>query len=519
MSDGLSVIRRVYGPDGQAPSAGADAIETAVLTQSIDALGALPTYAPDADVLARICARAAEASDVEALAAVRGALGLGPMQATVEGEVLRQAVDALATLPRVAPAPEAVAAVEARAEEASLAPIRAASGESDEVASGPEVEILRQSLLALDTLPRTGPSEEALAAVMARAQEASLAPVRSVVGETDETVKGPEVALLRQSLQALDTLPAYAVAESTLQAVLARAAEASLAPVLAAYDEAPEASGVSPEVEILRQSREALETLPRYAPSERAVAAVLAAASAATTSASPAGRQRPAADRAAVREARPRRRTGAFAGLATLALAVIAAVVFLQPGGDTLAPEAVADQEIALATPAPSQPEPLASPSASEPDVASGPDVVSGPDATAPLAEAVPTYRRSVARSAPSGPSADAFEPVAARSSAPRSAPAAPRADAAFAGAALADAAPPRPVETEWEAAEDVQLLSLRLQQLREQNRGIEWDTPATAFGAAGPATPGTTPGVQAVREMAPVGRALVRNLAPDSNR
>lgn len=435
MSDGLSVIRRVVTdvPD--------DSPEAAVLTQSLAALDALPRSGPDDAVVARVLARAAAASQLDELAAVRGACGLGPVQQTVEGALLAQSVEALSSLPDRSPQEERVSAVEEEAERATFAAVRAAAGEGALPAT-PEAEILRQSVSALGSLPAYGPEEAVLSAVLARAAQAS--------------------------------------------------EKARVHPVLVAYEEAdaPE----TPEIALLVQSRQALDALPTYAPSGEAVASVLAAASIGVPL-SPTRPARRAPDRGARPAAQPRRRTGVWAGFATLAVAVIAAVVFLQPPQNATLEMAEAEATESAPDPAPSL---RATPVAEDEEAAGG--------GTEPLMAAVPE-QQILPRRASRGPAADDFvavaetEPVAADLPPARS----------FADEAAAPSPP------DWDAGEDVRLLSLRLRQLREQNDGIEWDEPSVAFGAAGPNASGAMPGVRAVREGVPAGAVRMRSVPTDT--
>ncbi|HIG74246.1 MAG TPA: hypothetical protein EYQ24_06635 [Bacteroidetes bacterium] len=435
MSDGLSVIRRVTSgaPD--------DSPEAALLAQSLAALDALPAASPNDEVLARVHARAAEASRLAEFAALRGALGLGPIVDSAEAAVLAQSAAALDALPAYVPEPQRVRAVEREGERASLAAVLAtADGTYPQT---PEGDLLRQSAAALAALPREAPSDEALAAVMARAAEASMAPVLAAYGEGD--------------------------APPTVEAA------------------------------VLDQSRQALDALPRYEPSGEAVAAVLSAAAVTPPVAAPvapaSAAPRRAADRAAQPNRQPRRRTGVWAGLATLAVAVIAAVVFLEP------PAAVPEPEVASIADA----QPLAAPTPAEPQAETG--VEAEAPAPAPPVASVPEAQ-VFRRTAPSGPAAEDIAPVVQR----RETASAP---APASASLIADAAP-APQATDWDAGEDVRLLSLRLRQLREQNAGLEWDEPAVAFGASGPSA-GTTPGVRSVREGAPAGAARIRPIQPDT--
>ncbi|MEM1054946.1 MAG: hypothetical protein AAGI52_05425 [Bacteroidota bacterium] len=484
MTDGLSVIRRV------AAGAPDDSPEAAILTQSLAALDSLPSHAPDADVVARIVTHAAEASDLERLAAVRGAMGLGPIQNSAEGAILAQSVSALDTLPPESPAPQTVAAVEADAEAATFAAVRAM--EQGATVPTPEGELLRQSVAALNALPAYSPSDDALAAVFARAEAESSAPILAAFGDAPSD-ESPEAVLLAQSVAALDSLPSYAPSEDTLAAVLAHAHAASVAPVLAAYGEAE--MEATPEMALLTQSREALDTLPSYAPGGEALAAVLAAAAVHTSGGASARPRRRATDRGAVVSGR----TGVWAGMATLAVAVIAAVVFLRPPAELAPaqPETVEEvpaevgsfAEAALALPE------------TDPDAAGvAPPVVATPEQQIPV------------RRAPRGPSAEGVTPVVERRAPDPVASAPAQADlVAEADDDLTEAA------TNWDAGDDLRLLSLRLRQLREQNEGVGWDTPSVAFGDAGSDPAGTTPGVQAVREGPPAGAIRMRSLPTDT--
>ncbi|MEM6326602.1 MAG: hypothetical protein AAF791_05735 [Bacteroidota bacterium] len=433
MPDGLSVIRRVVSgvPD--------DSPEAAVLTQSLAALDSLPRSAPDAEVVSRVLARAAEASDLDALAAVRGAVGLGPVQSSTEAVVLAQSLHALDALPPYHPDASRIEGAEAEAERATFAAV--AVLESGAMPATPEAEILRQSVDALESLPAYAPSDAALAAVLARAHEASVHPVRVAYGDAE----GPETA----------------------------------------------------EVALLAQSRQALDALPSYAPTTEAVAAVLAAASAAVLASVPSGSRR-APDRAARPAERTKRRAGVWAGVATLAAGVLAVVLLLLPPASVSSgADLVADAETATAplSPAPASPAPE-----TEAD-----EIV----AEAPLVVAVPPPQ-VVQRRAPRGPSANGFVPVAERSPVVAAVPTPTEESADLASA---DA----PVPPDWDAGDDLRLLSLRLRQLREQNAGIEWDEPSVAFGAADPSAAGATPGVQAVREGAPAGAVRVRTVPTDT--
>ena len=560
MTDGLSVIRRVYGLGANEPQPGTEA-EAAVLTQTRRALDALPAHSPSADALARVMARAADASDVDGLAAVRGACGLGPAQNSAEGALLAQSLRAMDSLPAYEPSAQTVQVTHAMAEEATFAAVRAT--QTGAMPDTPEAALLRQSVEALDALPVYSPDASGLAAVLAEAERMSNASVLAAFGEA-EAPDSIEAALLRQSMEALDMLPAYSPSGDALAAVLARAQAASMPDGLAAWETdepsqdvetetlrqsalalgslptySPDASGLaaafaeaermshaavlaafgeadaqdSVPADVLRQSARALDTLPTYAPSEAAVAAVLGAAVPAPA-ATPSRRQ-PAADRAARPAASPRRRTGLLAGLGTLAVAVIAAVVLLPFGGEAIAPapEAAAFADLAPQS-EPSAPEERAAESDEQAEPYA--ERLEGGGATPPPAPA-PVFAQ---RQAPRGPSAGGVQPAPERRRVQTRdvAPARVEAEVDLAPASLpASPSDASALAPEWDAGDDVRLLSLRLRQLREQNAGLEWDEPAIAFGAASSEPSGTTPGVQAVREGPPPSAARVRTLPPDT--
>ena len=175
MSDGLSVLRRVYGlPDAGTPPADSP-VEEAVLRQSAAALDALPARRPSPGVIDAVLAEAAAVEpEAASLAAVRYVYDLGPRPTGAGAEValLEQSRDAVATLPTASPDDAAVDAVRAQAGAATVAPVLAVYGDAA-APEGPETVLLEQSRAALDALPRHRPSPSALAAVLAAAADAS----------------------------------------------------------------------------------------------------------------------------------------------------------------------------------------------------------------------------------------------------------------------------------------------------------------------------------------------------------
>ena len=190
----------------------------------------------------------------------------------------------------------------------ALTPLRLAYGLETRGAAAPghaEYELLRGTAQALDAALRVAapprrPADAVLAAIRAAAAEATtlnaqaLAAVRSVYGEGDEAGGAVEVAVLRQSREAVERAfaerPQRRPDAATLDAVLARAAEAvadevptdrpALAPLAVAL------GGVgapSAESAILGQSLDALARAPRHRPSSDAVSAVAAFAASASS--------------------------------------------------------------------------------------------------------------------------------------------------------------------------------------------------------------------------------------------
>ena len=467
----------------------------------------------------------------DALTPLRHAYGVEPVGAPEapgdaghpEQEALRQMRDLLDTWPAPSPAPETVAAVEARASviaaavsqtDAALARAfsgrpqprptdavvasvlaRAAAPAPDVLPAASPVEqaVFDQSLQALDRLPTLRPAASVIAAVEARAAEASsaLAAVRSVYLDAP-AADSVEAETLRQSRAAVDQAfaarPQPRPSAEAIEAVLARAAEAAgveAEPVL----EIPAVEGA-----VLAQSHLALDRLPRPRPSAATLDAVRLAAVTAGTA--PARDDRPArsVDRAPARPTRRRTPVGVWAGAAGLLVAALVAIVVLPRGGaESEAPMAVAalaEADAAVVPPA-EQPSAMeAEPTESaDADISASPAPSGALAAAAPIAAFAPTPVR--AERTPSDP-------------APRaSAPPPPTVAAAARPSASAVASDP----PSWEMSEDVRTLSLRLQELGSED-DLAWDdVPAEAFGQPASPSVGAAPGLQSVRAGAPAAR------------
>lgn len=423
----------------------------------------------------------------DALTPIRQVYGLDPDAGTESPEsralhVMREVLDAR---PALSPSPAALTAVLARAAE----PADALTYESEAQAAA-----LAPVLDALDRLPRPRPDASVVAAIEARAAQAasSLAAVRHVYAGGQAPASGTAAAVeadvLHQSREAVErsisARPRPRPSSDAVEAVLARAAEARRQ-----SDEIPAASPV--EAAVLAQSLQALDRLPRHAPSAASLDAVLVAAATASsaplapvTDAAPA----PAADRAPVRSRR--RPVGVWAGASALALAALIAVAVLPRGAAE--PDAAPLADVAEAAPE----------RAAEtiPEVASAPEVMpSNPDPT-PLVAVAPSGSGLAASAAISG-----FVPVAERAPQPRAA--APTPAAAREPVSSRPSTPPSvrpalataasPTAPAWEASDDVRALSLRLQELDDD--ALDWDEPVEAFGAPAARSLTSTPGLRSV--------------------
>ena len=201
------------------------AVVTAVLAQTdaavARAVASRPQPRPSTDVLAAVLARAAEPIPSDSL----------PASSPVEAALLDQSAQALDRLPRLRPDAHVIAAIEARAAgaTASLAPVRALYLDGP-VAESAEAAVLAQSRAAIErtlaTRPQPRPSADAVAAILARAAEAS-----GLEPEPVLEVSAVEGAVFAQSLRALDRLPRPRPSVATLDAVRLAAVTAGAAPL------------------------------------------------------------------------------------------------------------------------------------------------------------------------------------------------------------------------------------------------------------------------------------------------
>lgn len=506
MSDALTPLRHAYGVDapGSAPPGGP---EPALLAQT------------RAAIEATVAAQTRRPSDV-AFAAVLA-------------EAERQSATALAP----------------------LAAVRALYGETTTGApDAVEAAILSQARAAveqtIDARPQA-PSGAVLAAIVDRAAEATraapladalveataLAPLAVAYGLPTRAAADPtETTLLVQTRTLLDAAPSPSVAEASLTAVLARAAEATRlaeappesaveAPALAALAAAyglPLVASVTPapvETALLSQMRTLLDAAPDAGgPAERTLAAVLAHAAAPATPPPAAAPDRPAADRSPVRAARSYRRVGAWASAATLAIALVVALLPDSAGAPELAtvqtPTVVAESvDVPGVTPDGEPVEPVGEP-VSEAYASNETPALSEPTPSEPLAAAAvpsaPSPAAPVAFVAPPAPRAET-RPATRPEARPQTRPA-PRPDPAqSADPALTFASTTPAPASEWDAADDVRVLSLRLQELRRGNQGLAWDTPVEAFGAPTTRSALSAPAIQSVRATVPPARARLR--------
>ncbi|WP_412060885.1 hypothetical protein [Rubrivirga sp. IMCC45206] len=519
MPDALLPIRHVY--DVEPAHAAPSGVESAVLGEMRDLLATGPTHAPSDAALSAVLARAAEATGLpspplEARSAAEAALfdqsraaldRLPRSRPEPEGVAAVEAFAALAPAltARQSPSAAAVAAVLARAAEPAGEPLTADSPV--------EAAVLDQSLAALDQLPRTRPEAETLAAVLAFAAQPSdpLAAVRGVyLGETAApSVEGRVLEQSREIVErAFAALPQPRPTADAVAAVLARAAEPTDATALDAR---------SPiEVAVLAQSLLALDRLPRPRPAAASLDAVrLAAATASAPAAAPVAAPVPAppATAPAVPNAFLQNRFGAWAGGAALVLAALAAVVVLPQGGpadaETTVVAAVAEpapvvEEAAPAPPEADAAEPVAADPLPRPSSAGTASAASGLFAAA---------ERVVPRPAPAPPPAARPD---ARATTPPTAFAAASTPSARAATPRAAGAAPVP---SWEASDDVRALSLRLQDLDDAD-ALAWDAaPAEAFGRPAGTVRGATLGLQSVREGAPALPPARARIRPDSLR
>ena len=565
MIDALHPLRRAYGvaaPDAPEPSPGTPGhVEAVLLGQTREAIEHLRPAAP-------------EAATVDAVLAYAAA---GP--AVAAG--LDHELAALPTASPVRPDAPVLARIEAFAADATLAAVRSVYGEAvgdADVASPTEAALLDGARELLGRGPRLRPAAAVLAAVTARAEEASVsAPDTADAAPTDPalaslaaayglplpsgaTPAAVETALLTDLRDVLAGAPRVRPSDAVRDAILAQAAavpaapagaeapvtELALLPIAAAYGLPIAGTPAGVEMALLQSTRDVLDRAPRLRPTDVALAAITARA--AEASGVPAVASRPAPPRAITTDRAPvalvaaaatpgsARRTGLWAGSAGLVSALLLALVLLpRPGADGVdASESVATVAsvdggaTAEATPPEGVPAEEAMPlvaSAEPPPPSAGAAETETPSLAASATPARASVPRPAAEpraevaarsealadrvAAPSVREAASSAPAAqARTPAPRSAPPA-------SGLSLASASRPAPetAPSSWDAADsDVRVLSLRLRELRRGNRGTDWDAPAQALGTPqDPVTMSATPGLQSIRAGAAPGRARLR--------
>lgn len=473
MSDALTPLRHAYGvePAGPVPATGERGhAELQLMRQMRAVLDEVPRPSPSNAAVDATLAHAEAAAASDPLAAVRHVYDRADAP-SVPAEVafLRttaEAVDRAVRLGAERPAPSVIEAVLARAAEASALPAEPALPAEGLV----EGIVLAQTLGALDRLRAERPSTSAVARVRAYAEAASapdaLAAVRHLYADGPALSGSVEVAVLRQSSEAVDRAlrarPQPRPHAEAVAAVLARAAEASSLPSEAAL------VGEGPvEAVVLAQSLAALNRLPVERPTPASVEPVLARAASSTSRPT-----RRSSDRAPSRPAR-RPRTGVWAGVGGLLMAVVVAVVALPsvPSTSGPLPEAVTGIAPVVAD----------AEAASEP---SGALAESEPAAAAPAAG--PTL---VALGGPPVPVTERERPVQT---------------GAVAEAPSTGDVPParRSPPPAWDAGDDVRALSIRLQELNRGAQGLDWDTPVETLEAPSLEDRSSpTPGLLQVRE------------------
>lgn len=234
---------------GLASTAPADPVETAVLTQTADALGRLRRPRPSADALAAVLRAAAEASD-EGLAPIRQVYEGVEAAPSVEADLLRQSrvvvERALASRPQPRPARATTDAVLAAAAHASvrdeaevtvpaLAPLALALGLPTSHGADPaETALLAQTSDALGRLPRHRPAAAVTAAIAAQAAAASRPQVRAADRPAARPTRARRPVGVWAGAAGLVLMAVFAVV------VLPQFAPSDVAPQLAAADLAPE---------------------------------------------------------------------------------------------------------------------------------------------------------------------------------------------------------------------------------------------------------------------------------------
>jgi hypothetical protein len=386
----------------------------------------------------------------------------------------------------------------------ALDPIRHVYDEADGTPPAPgtpqhaELEWLRTMQSVLDQWPRTRPDAATLDAVNAAAAAYALEPLRVAYGEAEalapDDPRQREAALFATMAVVLDHLPRSRPDAETLAAVTAAAQAATLAPLRHAYGEAegrPPAPGDAQHAEyaLLVSTRTALNQLPRPRPDAAVISTIVAEAARAVGAAVP---SRGAADRPARPQGTRRRWMGWVSTAAMLAIVAFSGVwiVTQTPANEAAQAPSLAGADQAPPSEQDTEPSVLGEEApfmavapTNEPTVASArrPSVQAIPEANGRrnADERARAERASGLSPAALAPADDAFAdqtaPLAAR---------ALRQDTGLDADGLMQAA-------DWEAGEDVRVLSLRLQQLATSSEGLAWDEPPMPLGAVGGQTEG----------------------------
>ncbi len=391
-----------------------------------------------------------------------------------------------------------------------------------------EYEALRSMKEALDGLPQSLPGLDLVDAVKDAALAETLLPLRLAY---DDEVAGSELdvddarmaefELLRSTKAALDLLPRVQPDASVLAVVKSAAATHALTPILAAYgeEEAPKADSPQySEYALLSSTKSAVDQLPASRPDASVIAAVIAA----SKPGAPA--LKIASDRPARSASVVRRWTPALAMAASLVVVAVTGLWVAQvfPGQDAPNSELIADAQLSTADEAPAF------------SVPAEPEAESQEAVSSDLANQFPeSGQPAVAREPLQGfTAAPAQIPVSQRRSEtnqsarldPRP-PASPvlgndargrrESDGLVADAVVGfgdvDTNKPVAIVSEWEAGEDVRVLSLRLNQLASSSEGLSWDSPPTQLGAAEPKISAGLDGIRSVRANSTPGRVDVQ--------
>lgn len=369
-----------------------------------------------------------------------------------------------------------------------------------------EQDLLSTTKDVLDVWPKPNPPQAVVDAIRDGVAEMALAPLLHAYGKAEgelpeESRALVEFELLSTTKAALDQMPSVSAPSDVLDAVKATAATHTLAPIRKVYED--DAEGVAlvagtplfAELELLQSTKAAVDQLPKHRPDASVLRAVALAA------APGAPKMRVASDRSP--ERKRRRLMPALAMAASLAIVTMSGIwVFQQPG--------VQQQDFAEAqlNALPGEPQPLGE------DLAA--NVLEGEaDAFIPGSPTVAPQRAEEFTSTPSQPLVGLQRAAAARRDQRGREQFADNdfgaEDDLVAGGMVAadlqqDTNAPTETVSEWEAGEDVQLLSLRLNQLASSSEGLDWDDSAVPLGSVDSSFSGAAmPGVSAVSSTKPV--------------